>query len=245
MNMLYLLKSRMEANPVLPLDSSWILFRSGLEIPRCGEGQKIGYHEEVFMKKKSAIRLALILMVTGIMVMLAVALTQEGTERRPTREKWESLTIEAVVEAVDQEKREVLLRGPEGNLVTVTADEGVQRLDEIKVGDRVNAQFSTYIKAEFRDPTEAEKAEPVVVLAGLGRAAENQPPGAVVGQAFKAVVTIEIINRPDMFVTVKGPRGNYATIPAEDRELITQLNVGEVVILTYAEAVALMLEKIK
>ena len=197
------------------------------------------------MKKKRILQMALILTVTGIMMISTAAFAQEGTERRPTRERWETLTVEAVVETVDQETREVLLRGPEGNLMTVTAGENVERFNEIEVGDKVNAQFSTYFKAEFREPTEAEKAEPLVVLAGLGKASEDKPPSAVVGQAIKAVVSIEIINRPDMFVTVRGPHGNYVSIPIEDKDLITQLNVGEVVVLTYTEAVAIMLEKIK
>ena len=197
------------------------------------------------MNKKNVLTMALILMVTVIMVLSAAAFAQEGTERRPMRERWEELTIEAVIEAVDPEKREVLLRGPEGNLMTVTAGENVKRFNEIEVGDMVTAQFWTYLKAEFREPTEAEKAEPLVVLAGWGKAPKGKPPGAVVGRTIKAVVSIEIINRPDMFVTVRGPRGNYVSIPVEDNDLITQLNVGEVGVLTYTEAVVLTLEKIE
>jgi hypothetical protein len=205
----------------------------------------IGEQEEVCMNKKNVLTMALILVVTVIMVLSTAAFAQEGTERRPMRERWEELTIKAVIEAVDPEKREVLLRGPEGNLMTVTAGENVKRFNEIEVGDMVTAQFWTYLKAEFREPTEAEKAEPLVVLAGWGKAPKGKPPGAVVGETIKAVVSIEIINRPDMFVTVRGPRGNYVSIPVEDNNLITQLNVGEVGILTYTEAVVLTLEKIE
>ena len=48
-----------------------------------------------------------------------------------------------------------------------------------------------------------------------------------------------------MTVTVKGPRGNFVTVDVEDKALIEKLNVGEVGILTYAEALALSLEKVK
>ena len=47
-----------------------------------------------------------------------------------------------------------------------------------------------------------------------------------------------------MDVVVKGPQGNFMTIPVEDPELIEMLNVGKVVILTYGEAMALYIEKI-
>jgi len=69
-------------------------------------------------------------------------------------------------------------------------------------------------------------------------------PAAILGAVVKAVVTVEVINRPEMIVTVKGPRGNYVSIPVEDKALIEQLHVGEVVVLTYAEAVALSLQKL-
>lgn len=197
------------------------------------------------MYKKNALTMALILMVSGTMLMSTVAFAQEGTERRPTREGWEEMTIEAVVESIDPETRQLLLRGPKGDLATVTASENVTRFNEIEVGDVIKTQFWTYIKAEFREPTAAEKAEPLVVIGELGKAAMDKPPAAAVGETIKAVVTIEVINRPDMFVVVKGPRGNYLSIPVLDKDLITQLKVGEVVVMTYAEAIVFMLEKIE
>ena len=47
-----------------------------------------------------------------------------------------------------------------------------------------------------------------------------------------------------MTATVQGPRGNYVTIQMEDEELIKELNIGEVLILTYAEAIAVSLERV-
>ena len=61
---------------------------------------------------------------------------------------------------------------------------------------------------------------------------------------MKAVVTIEALNRPFMVATVSGPNGNFVSIPMEDEKLMTELHIGEVLILTYAEAVAIALEKV-
>ena len=72
-----------------------------------------------------------------------------------------------------------------------------------------------------------------MVLAEAGKAPEGMPPGAAVGAVVQAVVTIEIINRVDMEVTIKGPLGNYLFIPVADKALIEGLHVGEVVIMTY------------
>ena len=169
---------------------------------------------------------------------------QPGTDRRPPREKWIQVTLEAQVEAIDLKSRELTLRDAAGGLVTVEVDKSVARLGEVEVGDKIITEFWTYLGAEFREPTAEEKATPLVVLAEAGKAPEGMPPSAVVGAVVQAVVTIEIINRPDMEVTVKGPQGKYVAIEMVDQALIQKLNVGEVVILTYAEALALSLEKV-
>jgi len=171
------------------------------------------------------------------------AVAQESAERRPTRDAWTLVAAEAKVEAVNQETRELTLRGPAGELMTITAGDNVKRLNEVEVGDLVHAEFWTYIKAEFRDPTADEKETPLVMLAEGDKVIEGAPPAAKYAAIAKAVVTIEIINRPDMLVTVKGPGGNFVAVPLEDAELIKELHIGEVVVLTYAEAVALSLEK--
>jgi len=41
-----------------------------------------------------------------------------------------------------------------------------------------------------------------------------------------------------MTVTIKCPRGNYVTIPVENTELLTEVKVGQKIIMIYAESVA-------
>jgi hypothetical protein len=169
----------------------------------------------------------------------------EGTDRRPPREKWTHETVQAAVESINLENREVILRTPEGDRLWVEVDERVERLNEVKEGDIVSVDYWTYIKAEFREPTPEETKEPLVVIAEAGKAPKDMDPSAAVGAVVKAVVSIEVINRPKMTVAVKGPRGKFVTIPVKDQTLIEQLNVGEVAIVTYAEALALSVEKVK
>lgn len=186
------------------------------------------------------------LIMFGVIFLLTISGMTFGEEqkvRRAPRAVSETIDIEAKVEAVDYEKREVLLRGPMGNLVTVEAGDNVKRLNEIKVGDSVHAKFFTYLQAEFRDPTEEEVANPLVILEDTVKTVKDLPPGGATGSLIKAVVTIEIIDRPDMMVTVKGPQGNYVSIPVSDANLLEELKIGEIVILTYVDTVALVLEK--
>jgi len=166
-------------------------------------------------------------------------------EKRPSREKWDQVSMQGTVTEINAETREITLMGSDGGLVTMTAGEEVERFNEIAVDDVIKFEYYTYLKAEFRDPTPEEVAEPVQMIAEAGKAPEGVDPAAAVGAVVKAVVTIEALNRPFMVATVSGPNGNYVSIPVEDEKLMTELHIGEVLILTYAEAVAIGLEKVE
>jgi len=166
-------------------------------------------------------------------------------EKRPSREKWDQVSMQGTVTEINAETREITLMGSDGGLVTMTAGEEVERFNEIAVDDVIKFEYYTYLKAEFRDPTPEEVAEPVQMIAEAGKAPEGVDPAAAVGAVVKAVVTIEALNRPFMVATVSGPNGNFVSIPVEDEKLMTELHIGEVLILTYAEAVAIGLEKVE
>lgn len=167
-----------------------------------------------------------------------------GQESQDNRERWNLITMQGTVTDIVKETREITLMGSNGNLATITADKAVERFDEIVVNDVITFEYWTYMMAEFRAPTPEEIAEPLVVVAEAAKAPEEMDPAAGIGAVVKAVVTIEVLNRPYMLATVKGPGGNYLTIEMEDTELITQLHIGQVIILTYAEAIVMSLTKV-
>ena len=160
------------------------------------------------------------------------------------REMFYSEELQGTITALDTESREVTVIGQEGNIVTLIAGDEVERFNELEIGDLIKLEYWIYMMAEFRNPTKEELAEPLVIIAEAGKVDLDLPPGAAIGALVKAVVTVEVVNRPFMDVVVKGPQGNFMTIPVEDPSLIEMLNVGKVVILTYGEAMALYIEKI-
>ena len=180
---------------------------------------------------------------TLVLFTFAVNAQEEENIWEP-REKMEEASVRGTVTAVNPETREITLMSPDGGLMTITAGEEVERFNEIAVDDVIEFDYYTYIKAEFREPTEEEKAEPVQMLVEAGKATEEMAPAGAVGAVVKAVVTIEALNRPLMLATVSGPNGNYVSIPMEDAEFMTKLHIGQVFILTYAEAMAVSLEKV-
>jgi Cu/Ag efflux protein CusF len=156
-------------------------------------------------------------------------------------------SVTATVQAIDLDKREVTLKGPLGNVVTLTVDKRVKRLKEIKVGDDVTADYYVSLGFELRPPTEDEKQHPVQILGAGARAPEGTQPAGGVLRVIKAVTTVQGLDLPTQTVTLKGegPMGYCATVRAKDVEKLKQLHLGDSIVVTYTEALAVSLEKAK
>ena len=151
------------------------------------------------------------------------------------KERWDSLTLSGTVTDINRDTREITVLGTQGNLVTIAVSDAVERFDEISKDDVITFGLITYVKAEFRQPTPEENANPLSVVAEAAKAPEGLAPAGSIGAMVKGVVTIEALNRPFMLATVKGPRGNYLTLPVEDAALLEKLHIGQTLVLTYAE----------
>lgn len=160
-----------------------------------------------------------------------------------TREKAILVSLTASVEAINYTNREVTLKGPLGNEVTFTVDQRVKRLDEVKVGDFVRADYYVSIAAELRKPTREEEKNPLVMLDAAGKAPPGTSPAAGGLRRFRVVTTIEGLDRPTETITVKGPRGHYLTARVADPANLTKMRIGENIVVTYTEALAISLEK--
>jgi hypothetical protein len=169
--------------------------------------------------------------------------TTGAAPARMSREDTVLVTITASVETINHTNREVTLKGPLGNSVTFTVDQRVQRLNEVQVGDFVRADYYVSIAAELRPPTPDEAKAPFVLLDGAGKAPAGTSPAAGGLRRFKVVTTIEGLDRPTQTITVKGPRGNYLTARVADASNLTQMRIGENIVVTYTEALAVSLEK--
>ena len=60
---------------------------------------------------------------------------------KPSMSTSQTVTLTAVVEAINHETREVTMRGPEGNSVSFVASEDARNLGQVKVGDIVMAEY--------------------------------------------------------------------------------------------------------
>ncbi len=191
------------------------------------------------MKMKDIIRAAMF-----AALWLCISASTAFTSIPETRKKWDVSNVEGIVQEVDLATREITLRGAKGELFTVTAPEDSKRLNEIDIGDLLHVEYMKYVAADFRKPTAEELANPVNVEMDNVKADTDDTPYGAYGRIIEMLVTIEIINRPDMLVTIREPSGKFAALPVKDTELIAQLHVGQQFFLTYGEGTAFTLEEL-
>ena len=152
--------------------------------------------------------------------------------------------IEAENVAIDLETKEVTLVGPQGNHVTIVAQEKVVKISDLQVGDRVAAEYLASLHGEVREPTADELANPWVVLED-GVIDEN-PAHPAVGAArqVRAVCSIEAFDAEAGFVMIKDSRGKMHTIGGIPAAKFEGVSLGEDMVVVYTEALAIAMQKI-
>jgi hypothetical protein len=200
--------------------------------------------------KKTKIRFVSSLVLSAL-VFIPAGCTSREPEAAPSRvpdeprEIWEFATVTARVDAVDPVGREITLTGPLGNTLTFAVDRRVRRLDEIQAGDMVAIDYYMSLATEIREPTPEEKESPLTVLAGGATAPPGTAPAAGGLRQIKAVVTVEGIDRIAETATLRGPLGGVLTVRVADPARLERVRLGDTVIVTYTEALAVSIEKVQ
>jgi hypothetical protein len=154
-----------------------------------------------------------------------------------------AIEVDAEVVSVDLEKRELMLMLPTGEQVTTVVDPAVQRLSEFEPGDLLVVTYIAALAAELRAPTEEELANPWLEGADAARAGMDETPGGAIVTAVRAVCTIEGMNRLRGTATVLDSRGRIHVIGDIKPKRLEQLRIGQQVVITFSQAVAINLEK--
>jgi Cu/Ag efflux protein CusF len=146
----------------------------------------------------------------------------------------------ATVKAVDQKTRHVTLQRADGELVKFRADDSVRNLPQVKVGDEVTVSYYESLAYEVRKSGEVSPGATVAEAAG--RAEPGEKPGAAGVRAVTVTATIAAIDKKAMTVTLKDADGELTTVKARDPQKLDRVAVGDIVDITYTEAVAVKVE---
>jgi hypothetical protein len=147
----------------------------------------------------------------------------------------------ARVKAIDQQTRQVTLQRADGSEVTIYADETVRNLPQIQVGDEVTVSYYESLAYEVKKP--GTTAPGATVAEETGRAKLGEKPAGAGARVTTIVTTITGIDKAAGTVTLQGPTGRATTVKARDPRNLDRVVVGDLVEITYTEAVAVSVDK--
>jgi hypothetical protein len=184
------------------------------------------------------------LLVVAMMLVAVGAFAQVKATPTAITKTLRSSTAEATVTvtAIDLTTREVTVKLPSGKEVILVVGEEAKNLDQIKVGDLVKIRYeeAVSLRLDKRSGGTASLSAEKSVMTG----APGSKPGGVAAHEVTLAVVIDAIDALNSFVTLKGPRGNEMDVFVKDRAMLGKINVGDVVEITYREALAISIEKV-
>jgi Cu/Ag efflux protein CusF len=149
----------------------------------------------------------------------------------------QTVSVTATVEGVDLGHRIVTLKGPDGNFVAVEVPESVKRLSDVKVGDRLTIKYSESLVLAVKKADAAAKLG-TSTDTGITRG-KGEKPSAVVSETVTATVAIEAIDAKLPSITVRKADGSTQSFRVQDPKNLEGVKVGDHIVVTYREAVAL------
>ena len=166
---------------------------------------------------------------------------QDTTLDRPSFSARQSMTVSAVVEVIDHETRIVTVRKPDGEAITFTASDEARNLDQVDVGDVLIAEYveTVSIKVVANDGMEADAA----AVSAMARTEEGEMPGFAAMDASVTTATVEEINLENNTFKLKGPDGRINEYVARNPENLKRAMVGDLVVITVSEAIAITVEE--
>jgi hypothetical protein len=148
--------------------------------------------------------------------------------------------VRATVTAVDKAQRQFSLRVEGGEEVTLAAPAEMKNFDQLAVGDVVTATYTEAVAWQVRA---AGQDGPGASDAASVTAAKPGEKPSVEGRAVTTITaTITGIDTAAGTVTLTGPLGNSRTLKARDPSNLKKVKVGDLVDITYSEALAVKVQ---
>jgi hypothetical protein len=148
----------------------------------------------------------------------------------------------ATVQAIDLNTRIVTLKGPKGEVRDIKVGEEAVNLPQVKVGDLVTVKYYESLAIEVIKPgTVSGAGEKSAIV----RAKPGEMPGGMAARQSTVTATVTAIDKKKGTISLKGPEGKTVVAKAEDPKNLDKVKVGDELMITYTEALAISVEKAK
>jgi Cu/Ag efflux protein CusF len=147
----------------------------------------------------------------------------------------QTVNVQAKITKIDAKTREVTLKGPQGNELTVEAGPEVKNFSKLKVGDSVDVQYVESLVLELKKGGGLAVAR--TEENAMKSAKPGDKPGAAGGRRVTVVGDVVNVDAAAKTVTVKGPK-RTVDLHVEDPAQLKMIAKGDQVQATYTAAAA-------
>ena len=148
--------------------------------------------------------------------------------------------VTATVVGINKDTREVTLKRSDGKIVIINATDEVRNFDQIKVGDKVKAEYTKSLTLELK---KGGKGKPgASEQSAMIRAPQGAKPAGAVGREVTILANVVAVNAKTHTVTLRGPQGNTVDLLVQDPNQLKNIKKGDQVEAVYTEALAIALE---
>ena len=146
-------------------------------------------------------------------------------------------SAEATVTAVDYTARTATLKTADGLVSTIPVGPEVKNFGQLKVGDKVRAEYSQALKVKLvkKGSGAAYKRE----SSGAASREPGQKPGAAAARQINFAADVTSIDAATGMLTVKGPEGRSVTVKVQDPSILKGFVVGDQMEGTFTEVLAI------
>lgn len=149
--------------------------------------------------------------------------------------------LQATVEDIDYAKREVTLKGPEGNTAQFAVSEDVKNFPQMKKGDEVNVSYFESLALAIAKPGETLQPTSRANLVAIRRPGER--PGGTSMQVTQTTATVEDIDPAGREVTLKKPDGTLMKVQVDPSVgNLERIKKGDEIRATYTAALAITVD---
>ena len=148
--------------------------------------------------------------------------------------------ISAQVVAIDKKTRTISLKGPKGKVVDIVAGDDVKNFDQIKVGDFLFVRYLQSLALELQKAK--TNATGISETGTVVKADPGQRPAVGGAREVSAIAKVTAVDPKAKTISLTGPRGNTVTLDVQNPDQFKVVKMGDEVLVTYTEAVAISVE---
>ena len=148
-----------------------------------------------------------------------------------------AIKAEAEVVAVDLKARKITLKGEEGSIQEVVVGKEMRNLPQVKVGDRVVAEYDQILAMRLKKGPGLRVTEE---RDGGARAAQGEKPGAVMVKETHFIADVINVDAKKGVVTIRGAKGRIADLKVKDKAVLKEVKVGDQVEGVYEQVLSLL-----